>query len=657
MHFPACDGTTKRASRIKQREIWLQHRSDKTGDSNDAYYAAAWHIPLKVLQDYALSRQETPTAHFPWCMSKEYGDYYNCHESLKLKNDGSTKTTNDVSYFVAPIMTTTTFEQEVLNQFTTPAKTQGQGSVSTRGSTTGGHSKSLDTSPASPVSSLTASVLPDDPIRDLLDKVLGQILSATTTSRLQSAEADALVQLVQKLGGLAYQERKACEDVEKRLEIQRQINETQEAEAADLKGRINYGLNGLLLTSAEWHEKNPQACKKYFLFPTFDELKAYLGAFWPAYFGDEVPEAKRFATSLPGKKLTHFEKCLMTMMRLHGGGERLFDLKTIWNRSEKSISKAIKLWAPKFGRIGNMLSILDVPEEYHVASCPQPFKDANMEKIGGLVDGKVIMTAENRQNSPLKRAAWSDKVHHGGMIVLQFCTPCGLIFHHGPVTYGRASETMLIKHEGENSSPLRLAHKCRNGVVVEHEWPRRLGKIPKGWLMLVDRGFAKHSMFYPNKNLHLFPSFAGKRKQFTKIERGKDKTLCKLRWVNEANFARMLYVRSLQDIVPWGFIPLIPAAVSWGFAMSNLQQPFYTTAPPVAPQGMDDGSPEDDREDDEGQDSMQVDSGDSDEDSSDDDNHDQGDKRAHSSISLGNSPVRSPARNRRRSQGFFFGGN
>ena len=415
------------------------------------------------------------------------------------------------------------------------------------------------------------------------------------------------------------------------LELQREINESQEAEAADLKGRINYGLNGLLLTSAEWHEKNPQACKKYFLFPTFDELKAYLGAFWPADFGDKVPEAKRFATSLPGKKLTHFEKCLMTMMRLHGSGERLFDLKTIWNRSEKSISKAIKLWAPKFGRIGNMLSILDVPEEYHVASCPQPFKDANMEKIGGLVDGKVIMTAENRQNSPLKRAAWSDKVHHGGMIVLQFCTPCGLIFHHGPVTYGRASETMLIKHEGENSSPLRLAQKCRNGDVVEHEWPRRLGKIPKGWHMLVDRGFAKHSMFYPNKNLHLFPSFAGKRKQFTKIERGKDKTLCKLRWVNEANFARMLYVRSLQDIVPWGFIPLIPAAVSWGFAMSNLQQPFYKTAPPVAPtpapvapQEMDDSSSEDEGEDDEGQDSMQVDS---DEDSSAEEDRDAPAKR------------------------------
>ena len=106
MHFPAWDGTTKRASRIKQRKIWLQHRSDKTGDSNDAYYAAAWHIPLKVLQDYALSQQKPKKAHFPWCMSKEDGLQYNCHESLEVVYEGSKKATNDAFYFVAPIMTT-----------------------------------------------------------------------------------------------------------------------------------------------------------------------------------------------------------------------------------------------------------------------------------------------------------------------------------------------------------------------------------------------------------------------------------------------------------------------------------------------------------------------------------------------------------------------
>ena len=172
---------------------------------------------------------------------------------------------------------------------------------------------------------------------------------------------------------------------------------------------------------------------------------------------------------------------------------------------------------------------------------------------------------------------------HGGMIVLQHCTPSGLIFDHSPVMLGRASETMMVDHMGRNSSPLRQTFKADNGEEVTHEWPRRLGKIPMGWQMLVDRGFAKHSLFYPNKNHHLFPSFAGKRKQFTKAERSKDKSLCRLRWVNEANFSRMLYVRGLKDIVGYSFVKLIPYAVSWGFAVSNLQQPFL--AGPAPPEG------------------------------------------------------------------------
>mgnify|MGYP004320451597 CR=1 FL=1 len=50
--------------------------------------------------------------------------------------------------------------------------------------------------------------------------------------------------------------------------------------------------------------------------------------------------------------------------------------------------------------------------------------------------------------------------------------------------------------------------------------------------------------------------------------------------MNEANFSRMLYVRCLKDIVEWHVIKLIPDAVSWGFAMSNLQQPFHAAPSP-----------------------------------------------------------------------------
>jgi len=122
MRFPASNGKTGRASRIKQRKIWLQHRSDKTGDENATYYAAAWHMPLKVLQDYVKLRQDTPKAHFPWSMSKEYGRDYECDHSLEVVYEGSKKATKDAFYFVAPIMTTEKFDQEelVMQQQNTP---------------------------------------------------------------------------------------------------------------------------------------------------------------------------------------------------------------------------------------------------------------------------------------------------------------------------------------------------------------------------------------------------------------------------------------------------------------------------------------------------------------------------------------------------------
>ena len=45
----------------------------------------------------------------------------------------------------------------------------------------------------------------------------------------------------------------------------------------------------------------------------------------------------------------------------------------------------------------------------------------------------------------------------------------------------------------------------------------------------------------------------------------------------------MLYVRCLKDIVGWSYAKLIPYAMSWGFAVFNLPQPF--PAGPAPPEG------------------------------------------------------------------------
>ena len=87
--------------------------------------------------------------------------------------------------------------------------------------------------------------------------------------------------------------------------------------------------------------------------------------------------------------------------------------------------------------------------------------------------------------------------------MLQYCTPSGLNFDHSPVMLGRASETLMVKHMVLNSSPLKETFISDDGKEFVREWPRRLGKIPKGTHMLVDRGFSRHSVLYTNKNFHL----------------------------------------------------------------------------------------------------------------------------------------------------------
>ena len=60
----------------------------------------------------------------------------------------------------------------------------------------------------------------------------------------------------------------------------------------------------------------------------------------------------------------------------------------------------------------------------------------------------------------------------------------------------------------------------------------------------------------------------------------------------------MLYTRCLKDIVGWPLISLIPAAVSWGFGMSNLHQPFHRESAPDERGGGDGDASSGDEDDD-----------------------------------------------------------
>jgi hypothetical protein len=200
------------------------------------------------------------------------------------------------------------------------------------------------------------------------------------------------------------------------------------------------GLTRFNLLSPEWHLQNPTQCKDLFGFTTYVELKGYVRCFW-SMFNDPI-------TMGPAKdskeKMTDYEKCLVTLMRFHRR-VTLTHLAGIWGRGSSRIGEYIYEWAPRWGKMGRFLSILDVTEELLKACVPKEFKDMKMEMVAMLVDGKVIMTEVCRGHSAVKRGMWNDKTHHDGVLVHAWIIPYGLSVEHTPLYLGRVTEQALVE--------------------------------------------------------------------------------------------------------------------------------------------------------------------------------------------------------------------
>jgi hypothetical protein len=82
----------------------------------------------------------------------------------------------------------------------------------------------------------------------------------------------------------------------------------------------------------------------------------------------------------------------------------------MWGRSRSTVSAYIAAWAPKWGQAGKWLSILDIDEDFLVATEPQSYIDDGLRKIGYVVDGKDFATDTPRTHTAITRAFYSDKV-------------------------------------------------------------------------------------------------------------------------------------------------------------------------------------------------------------------------------------------------------
>jgi len=195
-------------------------------------------------------------------------------------------------------------------------------------------------------------------------------------------------------------------------------------------------INRLNISSDKWYEKYPQLCRYLFGFPCWKELKKHL----EILFDIDVNIRKDLIIKKKGR-LFPFEQALMWLLRNKRGLEhemlaRIFNLTSF-----KAVSKILFRWTPRFEKVGEFLSLLDIPEEYFKLSLPHDYKnDERLKSVAILLDGKDFPIETVRNNSALSRSQWSDKIKSSAIRYIASTLPNGLAWWHSPPCWGRASE-------------------------------------------------------------------------------------------------------------------------------------------------------------------------------------------------------------------------
>ena len=228
------------------------------------------------------------------------------------------------------------------------------------------------------------------------------------------------------------------------------INYTNDEEMKDSSvDELPTGMTRKNLVTAEWYQQNPQAAKYLYGFNSWEETLTYVLVFFKDTFvtKEKILESCmmiRNAESNHSVSLQPIEQCLLTKIRFHQGFLQTFFVLT-YGRVNSVISDCIQEWAPKWGKIGQLLSILPINERFLIDETPAEYLIEGFDKVAVLVDGKDYMTDVIRQNSAYQRAMFSDKVKHAAFREIAWTSKMGLSIEHTFLFLGRASETKLVK--------------------------------------------------------------------------------------------------------------------------------------------------------------------------------------------------------------------
>lgn len=207
------------------------------------------------------------------------------------------------------------------------------------------------------------------------------------------------------------------------------------------------GLQRGLILNDTWQLSNPTVCTHLFGFHNFKENKFYCTCLFPQLvlsYGKKQSDA-----------ITEWEKCTMTKLRMRRGLTHEV-IGAIWSRSRCIVGIYIKEWSQCWEVAGSYLSDLDLTQAYLDAERPKIFSDADEENVAILVDGKDFMIDDPKKNSAMKKAVWSDKIHHAAARIITWSAPAGLTVEHSPLFMGRVTESAIVSLWGSYHATVPL---------------------------------------------------------------------------------------------------------------------------------------------------------------------------------------------------------
>ena len=136
---------------------------------------------------------------------------------------------------------------------------------------------------------------------------------------------------------------------------------------------------------------------------------------------------------------------MITKLFFHTGWKRN-KLGIIVNQLHRvDVGRYINKWAPRWGKVGQYLSMLDIDEDYLRAELPLPYYKEGMRFTALLLDGKDYLVDTLRTDKTYARNQNSNK--SGGAAAREMCctTPSGLGFLYTRLVGGRCEENDLVK--------------------------------------------------------------------------------------------------------------------------------------------------------------------------------------------------------------------